>query len=54
MTDMKHCPNCGCEIADEDIDFCTECGLKLSGNIIRVQDDSKGFLIICLKKQAFL
>lgn len=53
MTDMKHCPNCGCEIADEDIDFCTECGHKLSRNIIRVQNDSKGFFDNLSEKTSF-
>ena len=37
------CPNCGNEISDSDVDFCTECGYNLSSNIQNIEVDSKGF-----------
>ncbi len=41
MPIIKHCPNCGNVISDDDIEFCTECGYNLLGE--SVNNDSKGF-----------
>ena len=41
MPIIKHCPNCGSVISDDDIEFCTECGYNLLGK--PVANDSKGF-----------
>lgn len=43
MVSMKHCPNCGSEIEENDIEFCTECGHKLLKPVQKVYDAPKGF-----------
>lgn len=50
---MKHCPNCGNEINDEDVEFCTECGCSLSNSVIRTDDNSKGFFDNLKDKTSF-
>ena len=30
MEIIKHCPNCGCVISEQDTEFCTECGFNLA------------------------
>ena len=50
---MKHCPNCGNEISDSDVDFCTECGYNLSSNIQNIEVDSKGFFDNLALKTSF-
>ncbi|MBR4447146.1 zinc ribbon domain-containing protein [Methanobrevibacter sp.] len=40
MRIIKHCPNCGCEINDDDVEFCTECGYNL---FEKNEDVPKGF-----------
>lgn len=42
MTNLKHCPNCGNEIADSDVEFCTECGCNLLGSIQKANDNPMG------------
>lgn len=48
---IKHCPKCGNDIDDEDIEFCTECGHKLSNKIIKT--NSKGFFDKLNEKTSF-
>ncbi|SEK93646.1 zinc-ribbon domain-containing protein [Methanobrevibacter gottschalkii] len=48
---VKHCPKCGNDIDDEDIEFCTECGHKLSNKIIK--NSSKGFFDNLNEKTSF-
>lgn len=50
---MKHCPNCGNEISDEDIEFCTECGCNLSNAVIRIDNNSEGFFYNLDEKASF-
>lgn len=50
MVIIKHCPNCGCEIKEEDIEFCTECGYDLLGKNDNV---SKGFFTNLTEKTNF-
>lgn len=48
---VKHCPKCGNDIDDEDIEFCTECGHKLSNKNIKT--NSKGFFDKLNEKTSF-
>lgn len=41
MAILKHCPNCGNEISDDDVEFCTECGCNLFNPVIN--NNKKGF-----------
>ena len=50
MVIVKHCPNCGSEIADDDIEFCTECGYNLLG---RNDDSPVGFFAKLNQKTSF-
>lgn len=50
---VRKCPNCGNEINDNDIEFCTECGYSLSGNLISKENDSKGFFDDVIDKTSF-
>ena len=50
MVIVKHCPNCGSEIADDDIEFCTECGYNLLG---RNDDLPMGFFAKLNQKTSF-
>lgn len=43
MVSIKNCPNCGSEIEDNDVEFCTECGHKLLKPVQRVHNTPKGF-----------
>lgn len=43
MTTLKKCPNCGNEIDDESVDFCTNCGFNLSGNVSNIDYNPIGF-----------
>ena len=42
MTIVKHCPNCGSELGDDD-EFCTECGFNLSNRISETSNIDKSF-----------
>ena len=50
MAIIRHCPNCGCEISDEDVEFCTECGYNLTG---KIEDVPKGFFDNLTDKTSF-
>lgn len=50
---IKHCPNCGNEISDDDVDFCTECGHSLSNSVIPADVNSKGFFDNLKDKTSF-
>ena len=52
---VKHCPNCGHEITDEE-EFCTECGYNIMNNsprIVRAANDEKGFFDNLVEKTSF-
>lgn len=50
MAIIRHCPNCGCEISDEDVEFCTECGYNLTR---KIEDVPKGFFDNLTDKTSF-
>lgn len=53
MSNVKHCPNCGNEIDDNDVEFCTECGCKLPNINIQRGNGSKGFFENLNEKTSF-
>lgn len=53
MVNLKFCPNCGNEILDEDIEFCTECGCNIYHPTHQVNANSKGFFDNLVEKTSF-
>lgn len=53
MTTLKHCPNCGNEIEDVDVEFCTACGYNLSGNVSNIAHNPIGFFDNLSQKTSF-
>ena len=49
MDIVKHCPNCGSVISEEDMEFCTECGYNLAEN----DEAPKGFFDNLADKTSF-
>ena len=49
MDIVKHCPNCGSVISEEDMEFCTECGYNLTEN----DEAPKGFFDNLADKTSF-
>lgn len=53
MNNVKHCPNCGCEL-DIDNEFCSECGYDLRNNVSLEQKDMPlGFFDNLTQKTCF-
>lgn len=50
---VRKCPNCGNEIGDKDVDFCTECGYSLSRNVVLKDKNSNGFFDDVIDKTSF-
>ena len=53
MVSLKVCPNCGSEITDDDMEFCTECGCNLQHPIQQVSVKSSGFFGNLVEKTSF-
>lgn len=50
MVNNKFCPDCGCEITEDDVEFCTQCGCSL---IHPSQQHSNGFFSELAQKTSF-
>jgi len=53
MVSLKFCPNCGNEITDDDVEFCTECGCNLLHPTEESNVKSKGFFNEMVEKTSF-
>nr|WP_295162957.1 zinc ribbon domain-containing protein [uncultured Methanobrevibacter sp.] len=53
MVSLKFCPNCGNEITDDDVEFCTECGCNLVNPTNESNVKSKGFFNDMAEKTSF-
>ncbi len=55
MAIIKRCPNCGNEINEVDVEFCTECGSSLTIDPVRIQSEnsSNGFFDNLTEKTSF-
>lgn len=55
MAIIKRCPNCGNEINEVGVEFCTECGSSLTIDPVSIHDDdvSKGFFDNLTEKTSF-
>lgn len=53
MASLKFCPNCGSEISEDDVEFCTECGCNLVNPTKDANVASKGFFNDMVEKTSF-
>lgn len=53
MVSLKFCPNCGNEITDDDVEFCTECGCNLLHPTEESNVKSNGFFSDMAEKTSF-
>ena len=52
MVSLKFCPNCGSEIDEDDVEFCTECGCNLLNPTVH-NSSSRGFFDNLVDKTSF-
>lgn len=53
MLNQKFCPNCGSEISEDDVEFCTECGCNLVNPTKEIHVSSGGFFNEMVEKTSF-
>lgn len=53
MVSLKFCPNCGSEISEDDVEFCTECGCNLFNPTQESNVSSTGFFNELAEKTSF-
>lgn len=53
MVHLKFCPNCGSEISEDDVEFCTECGCNLLNPTEQTNASSGGFFNELVEKTSF-
>ena len=53
MVHLKFCPNCGSEISEDDVEFCTECGCNIFNPTQESNVSSTGFFTELVEKTSF-
>ena len=53
MVHLKFCPNCGSEISEDDVEFCTECGCNIFNPTQESNVSSAGFFNELVEKTSF-